>query len=396
MTGAHRPDRDLRVLLVLDSLVPGGAETSTVRLLPHLIARGVEPVVAVLHDRAGLQAQVTDAGARLVSAAGPGGRPAWVRRLAALIDEIEPDLVHTSLYEADICGRMAAAWRRTPSVTTLPTELYGPAHLATPGLNRAKVRAAQAVDIATARLARRLHAVSHHVAATAAANLRYPAHRIDVIHRGRPDPGAHLRRAEIGAAVRAELVLGERPVVITVARQEEVKGLDRVLAALPVVLDRHPETVVVMAGREGGHTEQLSALIDQLAIRGAVRRLGHRDDVDRLLAAAQVFVLPSRREGLPGALLEAMAASTPAVVNDLPQITEVTGADLAQVVDAGDPRRLGDAVAAVLDDPDRSAAMAGVARRRFEERFTIDASADAMVRFYGRALGAGHEPAELP
>ncbi len=379
-----------RVLILLDSLAPGGAEQSTVALLGPLLDRGVAVELATLRRRPGaddpLRAQVADAAVTLHDLSGPGGRVGAVRRTGHLIGRLRPDLVHTSLFEADVAGRLAAASRRVRSVTTLPTERYGSAHVRAPHLNPAKVRATQALDVATARLATRLHAVSHHVADTMAHHLRYRRSRIDVVHRGRPLPPPPPPPGE-RAELRRSLGVGDdERVVLMVARHTHAKGIDRMVAAMGHLAVSDVPTTLIVAGQEGGHTEALRQQVASAGLADAVRFLGHRTDVSALHAVADVFALPSRREGLPGSLLEAMAAGTPAVINDLPQITEVAGRDEAVVVDADDHRALADGVAGLLGDPDRRSQLATAARARFVERFTLDRSADGMVEFYRRAL----------
>jgi glycosyltransferase involved in cell wall biosynthesis len=370
-----------------------------VALLPHLVERGFDLELAVLHDRAGLQAEVGAAGVVLHDLSGSGGRAGWVRRLRSLLAERRPDLVHTSLFEADLCGRVAAASRRVPVVSTMATEHYGQAHLGAQHLERGKVRAAQLADAATARLARRLHAVSVHVADTMARHLRYPRDRIDVVYRGRPAELAAGRPAGDRERIREALGAGDRPIVLMTARHEPAKGIDRLIAALPLVVTAQPDALLVVAGREGSHTPALRAAAVELGLEASVRLLGHRDDVADLLVAADAFVLPSRREGLPGSLLEAMAAGTPAVVADLPQVLEVASDREAAVVDAADAAALGAAVVDVLANAGPAAARAAMARRRFLDHFTLDRSADGMASFYRRSLSpdlagggaAGHQ-----
>src|SRR5438270_6296378 len=98
----HDPGRGhdftVRVLYVIDSLAPGGAESSLVALARLYPARGVELEVAYLYDRPGLHDALKATGARLTSLAGPGGRRGWARRAAALVRDRRPDLVHTTLF----------------------------------------------------------------------------------------------------------------------------------------------------------------------------------------------------------------------------------------------------------------------------------------------------------
>jgi glycosyltransferase involved in cell wall biosynthesis len=374
------------VLLILDSLVPGGAERSTVALLGPLAARGFDLEVAMLHNRPGLQDAVTSAGFPLHDLSGPGGRTGWIRRIRALLSDRTPDLVHTSLFEADVCGRTAAFTKGVPVVSSLATEHYGSAHLSANHLNQAKVRGAQVIDATTARMTRRLHAVSTHVADTMAQHLRYPRDRIDVVYRGRPAELARVRPESERAEARVSLSIDDRLVVLALARHEPAKGIDRLIDAFPAVVDAHPTAVLLVAGRLGLHTPELKALVERHQMQGSVRFLGHRCDVEALLAASDVFVLPSRREGLPGSLLEAMALGAPAVVNDLPQIREVADSGEAVIVDASHPGALAAGIVSVLSDQAEAAQRADRARNRFLATFTLDQAADGMAEFYRRSL----------
>jgi glycosyltransferase involved in cell wall biosynthesis len=378
---------ELRLLYVIDSLVAGGAESSLAALAPHYVSAGVDLEVVYLHDRPGLQEALAGAGARVTFAGAGPGRVAWVRALTGIVRERRPDLVHTTLYEADVCGRAAARLAGTPVVSSLVNEGYGASHLEDPDLRRWKVRAAQALDAVTARLTRRMHAVSDFIAAEMAGHLGYPRDRIDVIPRGRDPATLGRRLPERRAAARAGLEIEPgRPLVLAVARQEHQKGLDVLVEAMREVHRARPDARLVVAGREGAATDDLVTAVATHGLGDAVRFLGVRTDVGDLLAAADLFVLPSRREGSPGSVMEAMALEVPVIVSDIPQVREVVDETCAVLVRPEAPDLWARAIVAALDDPGGAAARAEVAYVRFVERFTIAAVATRMLDFYERAL----------
>jgi glycosyltransferase involved in cell wall biosynthesis len=380
----------VHVLYVIDSLVPGGAERSLATLAPHLVARGVALEVAVLHDRPGLQPQLEDAGAPVVSLGGGGGRVQWFRRCSRLVRETRPDLVHTTLFEADVVGRLAAAGARVPVVSSIVNETYGAAHLADPQLVRWKVRGAQFVDAATARLARRFHAVSEHVADTMAHRLRLPRARFDVIPRTRDSAYLGVRSSERRAAARAALGIGDGTrLVVAAARLDYAKGLDVLVEAFPQILVHVPDARLLLVGRAAADAERVAGLVGAHGLQERVSLLGERDDVAELLCAADALVLPSRREGFPGVLLEAMVLRAPIVATDIAQNREVVGDDCALLVPVEDPGALADGVVQTLHDPAASEARAARAFDRFHERFSVDRIADATIEFYERALRQG-------
>jgi glycosyltransferase involved in cell wall biosynthesis len=114
-----------------------------------------------------------------------------------------------------------------------------------------------------------------------------------------------------------------------------------------------------------------------------VHLLGHRDDVADLLAAADLFAMPSLFEGLPLAVLEAMFAGTPVVASAVGGIPEAVRDGLeGRLVPAGAVGPLSEVLAELLSDADRRAALGKAARQRAESEFTISHMADAYERLY--------------
>lgn len=376
----------IHLLYLIDSLVPGGAERSLAALAPRFIARGIVLDVATLDPGEGLQRELQTAGARVFSVGG-GGRLNRIRGTRALIDSRRPDVVHTTLFEADVAGRVAARLVGVPSVTSLVSVPYGPAHRHQPGVHPWKVRGAQLVDAVTARLASRFHALSNHVADLMSARLRIPPHLIDVIPRGLDPELLGAPSPERRAEVRGRLGIDpRRPVVLAAARQDHPKGLDVLVDAFPTVRARVRAAMLLLAGRPGGQTALLTEQVARHGLGDSVRFLGPRTDVPDLLVAADVCVIPSRWEGFGVALIEAMGVGARIVATDLPTTTEITdGGRCARLVPVGHPAALAEAIVQVLDDP-RADDRAEAARARFLREYTVDTVADAMIAFYDRAL----------
>jgi glycosyltransferase involved in cell wall biosynthesis len=378
----------VRVLYFIESLAPGGAESSLAALAGCYPERGVDLEVAYLHERPGLSRQLEAGGARVTSLAGPGGRWGWARRATALVRDRRPDLVHTTLFEADIAGRLAAAAARVPVVSSLVTVAYGPEQRNDPGIRPWRLFGSQLADLSTARVVARFHAVSHHVADVMARRLLLPRSRVEVVPRGRDPRVLGTRTPERRARVRALLGAGpEDRLLLAVARQEYEKGLDVLLRAWPLVRAEAPQARLVVAGREGNQTATLQTIVGQLGIGDRVTFLGARTDVGDLLCAADVFVFPSRREGFPGAVLEAMALEAPIVATAIPTVSEAVGTgEHALLVRPDDSDGLAAAILTALATPEAGRQRALAARTRFYDNFTIDRAAAGMVRLYEAAL----------
>jgi glycosyltransferase involved in cell wall biosynthesis len=376
----------LRVLQVIDSLARAGAEQSLTALAAPLASEGIEVHVAYLVERDGLRPDLERAGIPVHSLAdGSSRRSRWLRDTARLIRELQPAVVHTTLFEADLAGRRAAARLGVPCVSSLVNTAYGPIEVSADKLSRIKVLAAHATDAFTARKVTRFHALTRHVATVMGRRLRIPADRIEVIPRGRDAGLLGRRSAARRAATRGELGIAENtPMVLAVGRQEPQKGLDVLLRAIPAVRDRFHGVRVFIAGREGRASGSLKALASKNDLARTVRFLGERDDVPELMAAADVLAFPSLWEGAGGTLQEAMALECPIVTSALPTILETVDESTAVLATPGRPDELARGLVAVLGDPHGSHERALAARARFERDFTIDVCAPRMADLYCR------------
>lgn len=377
----------MRLLYIIDSLDQGGAEQSLVDLAPHLANEGVDLTIAVLRPGGMLEQRAQSAKAHIIHVQPTDRRRQRVERLQQVIEEHRPELVHTTLFEADVAGRVAAARRSVPVVSSVVNTAYTPDHRRAPGLRPHRVLLAQAADLATAQLVRKFHTNAASLVAPMSRRLLVPRRRWEVIPRGRDDDVLGTWSVERRTAVRDALGIGdEGPIVLAAARHEYQKGLDVLLDAISIIRRDQPDVTLLLAGRDGNRTAALRYQATRLGLDDNVRFLGKRDDVPDLMVAADVFALPSRWEGLPGAVIEAMALETPVVATDLPGVREVLGPELLRsaIVPVGDAAAL---AARLLETADGDqAAWTASARERFLRRFTTRRIASEMVDFYARAL----------
>ncbi len=379
----------MKILYLISSLGRGGAEHGLLTLARSLVERGDTVDVAYIRERpVSLEGEFTEFGVEAVLLAGPFGRAGLVQRAVRLIRQRQPDIVHTMMSEANLIGRVAGLLTGTPVVSSLINETYGRDQQAAPGRPLWQLHLAQGADVVTARRVVRFHAVTRWVADIMAPRLRIPRERIDVVARGRDPDSLGRKSPERRERIRQSLQLPPgAEVLLSVARQDHQKGLDVLLNAMPAVLAERPEAHFLLAGRPGDATELLEAMVTELRLEGRVRFLGVRDDVPDLLCGSDVFVLPSRWEGIAGVLLEAMALEVPIVASDLPPLREVVPDDgFGRLIPPGHADRLAGAVVATLTDHAGSTERAKRAHERFLERFTMERVTDEMVEFYRRAL----------
>lgn len=166
---------------------------------------------------------------------------------------------------------------------------------------------------------------------------------------------------------------GAPPVLVNVGRQVPKKDQATLLHALARLRESRDVRLVILGARAGA-SERLDALIPELGLQDAVDRPGSVSNVFPYLARANAFVLSSISEGMPNALLEAMATGCPVISTDCPSGPQelLDGGALGRLVPVGDVAALADAIAATLDaPPDREAL------KHRAEMFTTDRSAEA-------------------
>jgi glycosyltransferase involved in cell wall biosynthesis len=183
-------------------------------------------------------------------------------------------------------------------------------------------------------------------------------------------------------ATRAELGLAPgEPVVGTIANFRAQKDYPNLLATARLLLDRGWPGRIVAVG-QGPLEAEMRARHEQLGLGDRVLLLGQRDDAVRVLAACDVFTMASDNEGLPVALMEALALGLPVAATRVGGIPEaVTDGVEGLLVPPKNPEALADAIATITTDPSLRAAMADAARRA-GERFDIRIAAHRIEQLY--------------
>jgi len=378
----------VKVIAVIDGLWIGGSERSLAEVLPHLRRAGIEPIVVVLRRcQEGVEREVLAEGFDVR----PLPQGGWLARISALrrmIRAERPALIHTSLWKANQTARLAAVGLGVPVLTSLVNIPHDPARRAAEShLKTWRVALVRAFDRFTSRfLTDHFHAVSRAARDAAISNLGVKTTRITVVERGR-DLG-RLGRPSPERRRRAREALGladDVEAVINVGRIEPTKGQRFLLEAIAELRARRPRLELLIAGRPGLASAELDDLRASLGLDDAVHFLGHRDDVPELLAAADIFVLPSISEGFPGVVLEAMALGLPVVASALPSVHEIVEPEAsARWVEPGSARELARVIGDLLDDPELRQRFGERGRQIFEERFTLEKSARRMVELYRR------------
>jgi glycosyltransferase involved in cell wall biosynthesis len=374
----------IKLLYLINGLGPGGAERSLVEMLPFFRAAGIDTTVVCLRDRKHNAEAVRAQGCslRYLNAKGMRG---WIPELRRFIREFQPDLLHTTIFEADLVGRFAAAGTGVPVLTSIVNTAYDPVRLGDPNIRRSTFFLSREVDGFTGRrFTTHFHAITEAVKESAVKTLRLPPERITVIPRGRDAQRMGSATPERKLEARRRLGLDpDASIIVNVGRQEYQKGQAYLITAMSEVVRVHPHARLLVIGREGHATPNLRAKLAEHAIEGSVDFLGYRTDVPDFLAAADIFAFPSLYEGLGGAVIEAMALGLPVVASDIGPLREVVehGAS-GYLVPPADPVEFARQLILLIEQTETARRLGMRGRALFEEKFTIERSAERMIDLY--------------
>ena len=382
----------MKYLGVVDSLGTGGAERSNADLWFYLRERGMDcRIIVMRHRHEGTEREVLDAGFD-VHFLGGGGVLADAREIAGIIADYRPDVVHSTLFKSNLRVRLAKLFApRFDHVESLVNTTYTSARLADPAVNYFNLTAYWLLDTVTiAPFTDGMHAITQTVADHYHQRLLVPRRKLHVVTRGR-NPNPHVGNAANRDAYRREF--GVAPgefLIITTGRQEYQKAHTLAIEALGYLKNTlgFSGFRYVMLGRAGTATPEIHATIEAHGLRDRVIETGHRYDVERILPTGDLFVFPSRYEGLGVSLIEAQAAGLPIVCTDLPVFRETTTEANAVYLDPGDTPDFARQLHALIQDRQRRARMGQASLYNFSRRFALDRVHAAMYDYFVARAGA--------
>lgn len=371
----------IRLLQLIDHLGNGGAERLQVtfaagidraRFDLHVCALRTAPGLSITPELRALAVPVTELNQRNAY-----DIPALIS-LTSYIRRHRIDIIHTHLLASDIMGRMAGFLTGRPVVSTI--------HNSRADLDAEPSRR-QWLERWTARLmARRLIVVSDLLREEIASWFGVPLKRVVTIPNG-VDVERFQRGGEFDrTAVRRELLGGDYPVVANVARWTVQKDQKTLIEAARIIVKSRPDVRFLLVGHGPLHDE-LVAHAEALGVAENVVFAGFRDDVADVLAASDLFVLSSLWEGMPVALLEAMAAGCASVsteVGGVPQVLQHEATGL--LVPPGDPPALADAVLRYMNDPQMRRQHGEAGLRWVREHYSMQAWVKKLEELYLREL----------
>jgi sugar transferase (PEP-CTERM/EpsH1 system associated) len=349
-------------------LQEGGAERVVLNIASGLRGSSVESSICSTVPASSMKALLPSDIGLFELQRRPGNDPSFVWQLYQLLRRQRPHVLQThswgTLCEGLVAGRMA----RIPVIIhlehgTLQTRKY-------------QIRVQR---FAWPR-ADRLLAVCSRLADRMSDTMNVPRSSIHTIRNG-----VDVNRFGGQRRNEARLRLGlpaDSLVVGTTGRLTDVKDHQNLLEAVRLLAASHPRLRCLIAG-DGPLKPALESSIQALGLQAVVKLLGHRQDVEMVLAALDIFVLSSQSEGLPMAILEAMASGLPIVSTRVGGIDEVVAdGKTGLLVEPRSPDALMGAIRFLAENPARRAQMGAAGRLRTERELSLDTMVAAYERLY--------------
>jgi len=378
----------VRIILLINSLYTGGAEFSTLQFYSFLKEKNLADIAIVCLKKAEPAYDHREFGFEEINYLSGANILQRVKNLNLIIQNFKPQIVHSVLFDANLIGRISRLWKGDfVHIESLVNQTYSSHRLKDPNVNKVKLEFYRAIDFIT-----QVYGVDHFhsngmtVARHYQEKLYINKSRITNIPRGRK-ANPYLNDETSRDLYRSNLKLGDRVVLINVARHEFQKAQTVLLEAVNELSHIKDKFVLLLVGREGNATEEIKNQIVKYNLQDNVQLLGHRTDVPALLAAADVFVFPSRFEGLPGALIEAEAAGLPVICSNIPNNLEVvTQGENALIFEVDDHGQLAKCIDEMVSDEEKRVKMKEKSLEIFSEKFQIEEVHKRMYELFQNIL----------
>jgi len=366
--------RRARVLYLSHAFMVGGAEEMVLNLVRHLPDR-FEPCVSCITQAGPIGEEIRKTGVPFrVLGLDPGIRQPWgLIGIQRHLRELQPDIVHTFLLTASLYGRLAAMLARVPIIICTEVNIYEHKRGRHALAERLLMQGTDRV-IVSAESVREFYIQQVHAD---------PA-RVDVVYNA--VDWSQLETTMTPQALRASAgVPADAPLAGIIARLTEQKAHRYLFDAMASTAGLAPLHLLVVG--DGDLRDDLRARVERLGLSARVHFLGARRDLGNLLAAIDLFVMPSLWEGLPLSMVLAMGAGLPVVATRVAGIPEVVQDGVTGVlVPPADVTGLGSAMAKLVSDPALRQTLGAAAAAFVRPRFGVDRYVESVTRVYDRLL----------
>jgi glycosyltransferase involved in cell wall biosynthesis len=391
---AKQQSKNHRILYCSTALTFGGEQKQLSLILRYLNRERFTPTLCSIRSYGYLDETITNSGIPLLclKVENKYNIVGAIRALRRAIKENKIDLVHVGVFGPQFPALIAAMSTRTPSVAVLQSTFnLAERSRSVGGISLAANFKNRLLYAAMSLLARaaNIHfvALSGAVKESAVKDMHLPAKNITVIPLGLlPEVFGGDITIETQTAGENLGIKGAYPVLLNVARLSPVKGQQDLIKMMPMVLQRFPSAKLIIAG-DGPLMDDLKKVRKDLGLEKQVLLLGQRNDIVSLLKVCDVFVFSSFYEGLPGAVVEAMAAGKPVVAFDLPSLKElVIEGRTGRLIPGRDTTAFSQAIIQLSDDRANMTAMSRQAQQLVKDNFDIRNNIKELEKLYEKTL----------
>jgi glycosyltransferase involved in cell wall biosynthesis len=364
----------MKIILLINSVSTGGAEFSTLTFYSWLKKKPEVKIKIVCLKKANPSYNMKKFGFNEPTYLEGESFIAQIRSFNNIVEEFKPDIVHSVLFDANLIGRICKLLKGNyKHLESLVNQTYSSFRLKDPNVNSGKLQFYRVLDYIT-----QLFGVDHFHSNGETVSLHYQdklyidPKRITNIPRGRY-PNEFKDDPNKIKIYHQTLKSQDRTILINVARHEHQKAQTILIEALNELKYLEEKYILLLVGREGHLTSVLRDKINAYDLHNNVKILGHREDVTGLLAASDIFIFPSRFEGLPGALIEAESAGLPIICSDIPNNLEVVKENVnALIFPVDDYKILSEKISELLLNSDKRKCMGNQSFEIFNEKFRIE------------------------
>ncbi len=373
----------------------GGGARHALRLCHKLTERGIRTMIITGHrGRKTIDSQVEGIPVTRIpmpASESIGLLPAYIHRLSVLYSRRdEYDLIHAhGIHHYAYAGFLTGKLLGKPAIAKIATLGHDdPASIARRRLGWFQLIMLYQTDLLVAISQEMAHATKE---------FGWPADKLAYIPNGVNIDLFHPVSAEVRAKLRTQLKLPIEGLIVTfVGSISRRKGVRQLAKIWPQIKKAHPRALLLLVGPcskqelksiDEKYVADIKATLASGGVLDSVCFTGQVARPELYLQSSDLFVFPSRREGMPNALLEAMACGLPAAATQLGCIQEMAPPEQQPyLVPKDDIKALAKAIIDLADDPVKRRAMGIAARQAVKERYALDIVADRYIRLYHKLL----------
>jgi glycosyltransferase involved in cell wall biosynthesis len=366
----------INILHVISKLPVGGVENQLFTILRKYDQKRLRPLVCSLSDKGEMGKEIEESGIEVIPLNKLRHRFDWtiVKDIYTLIRTRDIKIVRTHQYHANLYGRLAAWLAKVPCIVASVHNVYT--------IDRKIHR--RIINKFLARCSDKVVAVSETVKKDILTYDGLSEDKVRVIYNG-IDTDRFLNIN--GSLIRSKLgISSEAPVVGTVGRLALQKGQKYLIDAVSTLREKFPQIALLFVG-DGPLRNELENHVKALGIEMNVIFLGIRRDIPQILSAIDIFVLPSLWEGLPSALIEAMASGKPIIASDIPPIREIVNSEKVGIlVPPKNSNAIADSIELLLHNKNLAENISNTAKEKAFSIFNIEITAQHYTDLFKNVL----------